>query len=210
MPIDNRVIRRLSPTEGAVSPFLDFNVSPQEETVAIIDPINENSTLREIDGLIDDMDKASEQSSILTANIEDIASTFVNGILAAGVEQTGVREQQNVASTQSAPKVTVKPVANRVVDSRPMVYVEDVSDTSSEAAPLDETPEEPKTYLEMILDALYEFYQKVLELIDYLTPSYFKSAAQEPEQPTEHSTYSMFSWFSSDHEENEKSPAPGV
>tara|TARA_R110002126_G_scaffold273866_1_gene418628 strand:+ start:166885 stop:167187 length:303 start_codon:yes stop_codon:yes gene_type:complete len=49
---------------------------------------------------------------------------------------------------------------------------------------LDPAQVEPKTYLAMILDALSEFYQKVLEWIDYLTPSYFKSAPKELEQPS--------------------------
>jgi len=64
-------------------------------------------------------------------------------------------------------------------------------------------PEEPKTYLAMILEALYEFYLSVLDWIDYLTPSYFKSAAQEPEQPSALRSNSFLSLNSSIDEDND-------
>lgn len=69
-----------------------------------------------------------------------------------------------------------------------------------------ETQEASATFLEACYNALYKFYQSVLEWIDYLTPDYFKKTAQKSEETSELRNNSIFSSIfeleSTQHEED--------
>jgi len=134
--------------------------------------------------------------------VTSFETTFVGDVLAAGVKLVEVAQSQDVTSIQQVPEESIQELGNTsppiimtseqeendvvpVVQNKtmkPPEWLHEIDLHSQPVIDFTETKENPKTYKEIVFDALYTFYQKALEFLDFITLGYFSTPTKKSEE----------------------------
>ncbi|MDF1683239.1 MAG: hypothetical protein P1U36_01135 [Legionellaceae bacterium] len=188
--------------ESTASTVANSVVAPKVETAEVRESMN--SILEQV---------------VLREAVTQVASTLADNLPISGVKSLEERQSQNVVSTQPVSEVSstnlttnvdVKPSSTSLPPAplpSPELYNQwfssSKSDTEFSDLGLDNrsgtlaVQEDPTTYFETIKNVFYELYQSFWELMDYLTPTCFKSVEQKTEENSALRNYSILSSSSS-------------
>ena len=139
-------------------------------------------------------DSVSEQAVVLE-EVQSVVDTLIGSVIAVeNKSEDEVKHQENVLplSKENVSRLPTSELGNKWLSSSESdddfselgFGVGNTSGTSSDTYLEKVAQQEPTTNKNFVIDALYTFYKKVLEFLDYITLGYFSTETKEAEKPS--------------------------